>query len=163
MRDTGAIRPPFLFAMTSGSITVSKPIYTSAADAEAAFYDALAHSDLDKMMTVWAEDEEVVCIHPGGPRIAGLAAVRDIWRQLFASGSQLRVSIEHTVVSANPMAAVHSVYEHIGLEGDMREGPTIVATNAYIRGALGWRMVLHHASPMPALPDRGDAAPRVVH
>ncbi len=60
-------------------------------DAEAAFYDALERADLDAMMAIWAEDEEVLCTHPNGERIAGFAAVRESWRQIFASGQRASV------------------------------------------------------------------------
>jgi ketosteroid isomerase-like protein len=42
------------------------PLFATADDAERAFYEALAKSDLDAMMAVWSEDEETVCILPGG-------------------------------------------------------------------------------------------------
>lgn len=143
---------------------VSKPIYTSAADAEAAFYAALAQSDLDAMMSVWSEDDEVVCIHPDSPRLTGLAAVREAWRQLFESGVRLQVHTSHRVVSANMLLTVHNVIEHVAMEGDDRLHPPMVATNVYARGASGWKMVMHHASPTPEVPHTGGQdAPRIVH
>lgn len=157
---TGADRPRAFFPPPE---TVTKPIYTSAADAEAAFYDALARADLEQMMSVWAEDEEVVCIHPGGPRIVGLAAVRDVWRQILAGGERLTVNIAHRVVTANTMMAMHSVFEQISVARDGRRSAPIVATNIYLRGTLGWRMVMHHASPAPDPADFGELSPRVVH
>jgi len=39
----------------------------------------------------------------------------------------------------------------------------IAATNIYQRTAAGWRMVLHHASPVPEVPVRGEARPSVLH
>ncbi|QDF98202.1 DUF4440 domain-containing protein [Azoarcus sp. DD4] len=143
---------------------MSKPIYTSAAEAEAAFYDALARSDLEAMMTVWSEDEDVVCIHPGGPRIVGLAGVRETWRQMFAGGARLVIRITQQVVCANMMQTVHNVFEHIAAEDDDQLGPPIVATNVYARGATGWRMVMHHASPTPDMAELAShGTPRVVH
>ena len=142
---------------------MSKPIYTSSADAEAAFYDALARSDLDKMMSVWAEDDEVVCIHPGGPRLVGLSDIREIWRQMMANGARLDIEVSQAVVTGNAMMAVHSVFERISLAEAGRRSPLIAATNVYMRGALGWRMVTHHASPVPATDPLADLAPRVVH
>ena len=48
------------------------------------------------------------------------------------------------------LLSVHSVHEHIGLaSGDGGSAP-VVATNLYVRGALGWRMLVHHGSPAPA-------------
>ncbi|HXZ95937.1 MAG TPA: nuclear transport factor 2 family protein, partial [Burkholderiales bacterium] len=56
-------------------------IFPTPQDAEAAFYEAFESADLDAMMAVWAEDEEVVCVHPSGPRLTGIAQVRESWRQ----------------------------------------------------------------------------------
>lgn len=144
---------------------MSKTVFTSAAEAEAAFYDALARSDLGAMMEVWSEEEEVVCIHPGGPRISGLDAVRELWRQILASGMRLNVRTTHKVVVSNTLVqAVHSVLEEIAEAGSEPSGPPIVATNVYSRGVSGWRMVMHHASPTPDLMDfQHHGSPRVVH
>ncbi|MCK0512181.1 YybH family protein [Aromatoleum buckelii] len=131
---------------------MSKPIYTSVAEAEAAFYDALARSDLDAMMTVWSEDDEVVCVHPDTPRLVGLAAVRESWRQLFAGGTRLQVRTSHHVVCQNMLLTIHNVIEHVAVEGEDRLPPPMIATNVYTRGALGWRLVMHHASPAPENP-----------
>ena len=38
-------------------------------DVEAQFYEALQQADLEKLMAVWSDDEDIACIHPGGPRI----------------------------------------------------------------------------------------------
>ena len=38
-------------------------------DIEAAFYEALQTGDLEKLMGCWADEDDIVCIHPGGPRI----------------------------------------------------------------------------------------------
>jgi len=143
---------------------VSKPIFTSAADVEAAFYEALARSDLEAMMAVWSEDEDVVCVHPDSVRLVGLAAVRESWRQLFAGGARLRIQASQQVVSANMLLTVHNVMEHIAVEGDERLHPPMIATNVYARGALGWRMVMHHASATPEVANiSGQDAPRIVH
>ncbi len=143
---------------------MKKPLFSSAAEVEAAFYEALARSDLDAMMAVWAEDEEVVCIHPEGPRQVGLAAVRESWRQLFAGGIRLVVRTSHQVVSSSMLLTVHNVVEHVAVEGDDRLHSPMIATNAYMRGPLGWRMVMHHGSTMPEIPDlSGQDLRRVVH
>jgi len=67
--------------------TLSRPVFTTALEAEAAFYRALSEGDFEALMAVWSEEEEVVCVQPGGPRIVGLAAVREIWRQILADGA----------------------------------------------------------------------------
>ena len=139
-------------------------MFTSAKEAEAAFYEALAHADLEAMMAVWSEDEEVLCIHPGGARLQGLAAVREGWRELFEGNPRLDIRVMHGVTQNNIMVAVHSVLEFVGLHGDEQLHPPMIATNVYNRGADGWRMVLHHASPAPEERHVQDQdAPRIIH
>ena len=52
------------------------PIYTSPQDAALAFYQAFEAKDIDAMMAAWADDEEIVSVHPGGARHVGYDAVR---------------------------------------------------------------------------------------
>ncbi|MFN3986457.1 MAG: YybH family protein [Rhodocyclaceae bacterium] len=143
---------------------MSTRIFNSALEVEAAFYDALARSDLELMMSVWSEDDEVVCVPPDGGRLVGYAAVRSAWQQLFESGARLNVRVTHGVISNSMLLTVHSVFEHVAVEGDDRLAPPMIATNAYARGPHGWKMILHHASPGPELHAPDDsAAPRTVH
>jgi len=143
---------------------MTNPIFTSAEDAETAFYAALAHADIDSMMAVWSEDEEVVCVHPGSIRLIGLPAIRESWRQLFASGARISVSPTHPIRWLNVMTAVHTLHQHVHVEGDDRMHPPIIATNVFTRGALGWKMVMHHASPAPDMDNlHGNDSPHVVH
>ena len=129
---------------------MSVPIFTTAQDAENAFYEALERNDLDLMMAVWAEDEEIVCVHPAGARIAGQEQVRDSWRNIFASGQRLRVKVAQRVTLSAMRVEVHSVHEVITVVGEDVARAPMVATNVYLRTAAGWRMVVHHASPAPA-------------
>ena len=88
-------------------------IFATPQDCESAFYEALERSDLDGMMAVWSEDEDVLCVHPGGARITGLAAIRDVWRQMFAGGARLAVVVGQVVGTQAMMMAVHSVHEFV--------------------------------------------------
>ncbi len=151
---------------------VSSKIFPTAQDAENAFYEALERGDLDAMMAVWAEDEEIVCVHPGGERLTGQDQVRASWTKIFSGGSRVRVHISHQVAISGMMIAVHSVQENFSLEGEQR-GPQgrdsrpapIVATNVYLRTGAGWRMIVHHASPAPgqAEPPRRAGSPKILH
>jgi ketosteroid isomerase-like protein len=102
------------------------------------------------MMAVWAEDEEIVCVHPAGQRLSGQEEVRESWARLFAAGPRARVSVSNQVAISAMMLAVHSVHETFSVEGDPRPSVPILATNVYLRTAAGWRMIVHHASPAPA-------------
>jgi len=129
---------------------VSDKIFPTAQDAEAAFYEALERGDYETMVAVWAEDEEVLCVHPGGPRLRGTDEVLAQWKRIFEGGQRLQVRITHQVVIAGMMIAVHSVQENITIEGEGPSPHPVVATNVYQRIGPGWRMVAHHASPAPA-------------
>lgn len=139
---------------------ISKAIFATPEDVEASFYDALERADLEAMMSVWSEDEEIVCVHPGGPRVTGYAAVREAWRRVFERGIQLRIRLQAPTVVQGPFSAVHTVIELVDIPGEEQKHTPIVATNVFVRGAAGWRMVVHHASPAP--PDSIDE-PRILH
>ncbi len=136
-------------------------IFASPQDVEAAFYDALERSDLEAMMSVWAEDEDVVCVHPGGPRLVGYALIREAWRHMFANGARLTVRVAQQTTVSTPFAVVITVLEHIGSRDDENLRAPVAATNVYVRGALGWRMVAHHASAVP--PGSIGDAPKTLH
>jgi ketosteroid isomerase-like protein len=151
---------------------MSNTIFPTAQDAENAFYEALERADLDAMMAVWAEDEEIVCVHPGGERLTGQDQVRSSWAKILAGESRLRVHISRQVAISGMMIAVHSVQENFSVEResrgrqdtDLRPAP-VVATNVYLRTGAGWRMIVHHASPAPgqAEPPRREGSPKILH
>ena len=144
---------------------MSGKIFPTAQDAENAFYEALERSDLEGMMAVWSEDEDIVCVHPGGPRLSGQDQVRESWAKIFAGGAGPRVTITQQVAVTGMMIAVHSVHENFSVPGDARAQVPVVATNVYLRTAAGWRMIVHHASPAPAQPAPAprDTPPKLLH
>ncbi len=140
---------------------MSKTFFATPQDVETAFYEAIERADLEAMMQVWSEDEEIVCIHPGGPRLAGFDTVREAWRRIFNGNPRLRVQVTMLSAITNPFSAVHSLIEYFGLKDDMSQQAPVVATNVYVRGPTGWRMVVHHASPAP--PDSVIESPKILH
>jgi ketosteroid isomerase-like protein len=139
-------------------------IFPTPQDAEAAFYEAFENADLDAMMAVWAEDEEVVCVHPSGPRLSGIAQIRESWRQLFASGPSLRFHISGQQYLRGMLLSVHSVYENIAVTGESTPRSPVIATNIYVLTEKGWRMLLHHACAAPvSTKTSSDPAPTVLH
>jgi ketosteroid isomerase-like protein len=114
---------------------------------ETQFYEALQSGDIDKLMAAWSDDDEIACVHPGGPRLIGAAAIRASFESIFANGvvdaqpEKVRRVLSHS-------SAVHSVLERVQVMSS--EGPQsawVIATNVYLKGAQGWRLVAHHASP----------------
>lgn len=120
----------------------------SADDIEAAFYDAISRADLDAMMALWADDEEIVCIHPGGMRLIGHAPIRSAWEAIFKNGG-VPIHPVQLHVTHNLMTAVHSVAEEIHLPQGEQSDFHVVATNVYLKTPAGWRIVAHHASLAP--------------
>ena len=138
--------------------------FPTAQDAESAFYEAFEKGDLDAMMGVWADDDDVVCVHPGGPRLAGTEQIRESWRQIFAAGQALKFRLRELHALNGMTLVVHSVYEQITAGGEARMRAPVIATNVYMRTENGWRMVVHHASPAPAAPEaEGKRAPKTLH
>ncbi|MGD9870214.1 MAG: nuclear transport factor 2 family protein [Thauera sp.] len=142
---------------------VSKANFTTPQEAEAAFYRALAEGNFEALMEVWSEEDEVVCVHPGGPRIVGLAAVHETWRRILSGDTRLEIELTQSVATVSATMAVHCVVERLSVHGQTKRSAVLAATNVFVRGAHGWRMVLHHASPMQDQADFGDLSPRVVH
>jgi uncharacterized protein (TIGR02246 family) len=148
---------------------MSGRIFPTAQDAENAFYEALERCDLEGMMAVWAEDEDIVCVHPAGPRLTGQDQIRESWARIFSGGARARVHITNQVAISGMMLAVHSVHENFTIEGQPRSDAQpvpVVATNVYLRTAAGWRMIVHHASPAPAATQSAaprEAPPKMLH
>jgi hypothetical protein len=99
------------------------------------------------MMAVWAEDEEIVCVHPGGPRLVGYAAVRASWGELFASEMRLRLHLSGPLLLQTIAMAVQSVTEHVVVGEESESRGSVETTNVFIQTPVGWRLLAHHASP----------------
>lgn len=137
-------------------------------EVEAQFYEALQKGDLELMMAVWADDDEIVCVHPGGGSAVGMAAIRASFEAIFGNG----------VVPAQPEqvrrmqwlgGALHHLVERIEVPANEAEGSAeqtawVLATNVYVKTPVGWRMAAHHASPgsLHELPGPGEA-PATLH
>jgi ketosteroid isomerase-like protein len=116
-------------------------------DVEAQFYDALQHGDLARLMACWADEDDIVCVHPGGPRLVGMAQIRASFEALFSRGP-LRLRFEDIRRVDTLTSSVHNGVEKLGVTTP--EGPAevvAVATNVFHKTAQGWRLVAHHASP----------------
>ena len=122
------------------------PIYTTAEDAEEAFYDAIDRRDLDALMATWSEDDEIVCIHPTGQRMNGHAAIRESWRSIFESNPRFTVHIRSKVRWQSLLLCVHSIVETFHLEDERVVHGPMLTTNVFVRGANGWRLLARHTS-----------------
>ena len=119
----------------------------SSDEIESAFYEALQRGDIDQLMSCWADDDEIVCVHPGGPRLLGPVAIRAACEAMFSHCTvRARPAQVHRVVALS--SAVHSVVEQVEVMlPDGLHQAVVMATNVYHKTPEGWRMVAHHASP----------------
>jgi len=123
------------------------PSDTDVDELEQAFYEALRHGDLERLMACWADDDEAVCIHPGGVRLFGLQAIRESFREMLNQGGlHLEMQPLHRVHAGS--CSIHSVTERVEvMTGEGLQHGYLLATNVYVQTPQGWRMLVHHASP----------------
>ena len=119
----------------------------NADEVEAAFYEALHTGDIEQLMACWADEDDIVCVHPGGPRVVGPMAIRATFEAMFANGS-IRAHPERLRKIESVGSCVHHLIERVEVMSP--HGPQqawVIATNVYHKTTQGWRLVAHHASP----------------
>ena len=134
-----------------------KSLHATPEAVETAFYEALEAGDVDALMDCWSSDEEIACIHPGGPRLLGHHAIAASWREILSNGPITVRPTEPQIMQAS-LVSVHSVLSRVMalvktegvLPGTRPTQQTmavnVLVTHVFFKGADGWRMVLHHAS-----------------
>ncbi|HKK04255.1 MAG TPA: nuclear transport factor 2 family protein [Gammaproteobacteria bacterium] len=136
--------------------------FATAQEAETAFYAAFQRADLDAMQAVWLAADYVECIHPMGERLRGIEAVMAGWRRILEPGPVMSFELADVGYTQSGTLSIHTVTENITLrQGDQHLHSRVLATNIYVLTQAGWRLMLHHASPMPNR--EPEASPAVVH
>jgi ketosteroid isomerase-like protein len=115
--------------------------------ANRAFYDAFEARDIDAMSEVWEHSDRVVCTHPGWRILRGWGAVSGSWFALFGGPQRLQFILTNQAVSVAGDLAWVSLDEN--LLGERVSG-TVAAVNVFVRSDDGWKLVVHHASPVAA-------------
>ncbi len=118
--------------------------------ANGAFYEALQHLDLAKMDAAWWHEDWVKCIHPGWELIQGWDEIHESWESIFRSTEKMRVSVSRPFVKVLGDVAWVSCIENVTstFEGGFATA-VVEATNIFLRRAGHWRMIHHHAAPLP--------------
>jgi ketosteroid isomerase-like protein len=113
--------------------------------ANQAFYDAHEARDLDAMAAVWEHADRVVCVHPGWPILRGWEAVEDSWLRIFGGPGRNQFIVTNDIVTVAGDTAWVTLDENLVADGATG---TVAATNVFVRTDDGWRLTLHHGSPV---------------
>lgn len=99
------------------------------------------------MSDLWEHTERATCTHPGWSTLHGWAGISASFFALFQGDQQLQFILteEHAAVEGD--LAWVSVDENIL---SASAGGTAAALNLFARSDGGWRMVVHHSSPVAA-------------
>jgi uncharacterized protein (TIGR02246 family) len=129
------------------------PEQQSVSEANDGFYRALSERDLAAMTAIWFPADWAECVHPGGPALVGWDAIRDSWRQVL--GSTVTISVTPASVRiriVGDVAWVSCVERIAATDGTEIHSSLAQATNLFVRHDGRWRLVVHHASPVPYIP-----------
>lgn len=118
--------------------------------AQNTFYEALNRADIEMMEKVWVAGGRAKCIHPGWPAIKGWSSIKASWLTIFESGELASVETSDVTIDVGEKAAWVNCVEKLNHFVDGRVVVTLAqATNIFENTKDGWRMTLHHASPIP--------------
>ncbi|MCL2075536.1 MAG: nuclear transport factor 2 family protein [Betaproteobacteria bacterium] len=133
-------------------------------DVENAFYKAVNHGNLSDLLSVWAEEEELLCLHPNGTLLNSLENIRESWREILGGQTKIRLNFRRIGYWRGSMIAVHHLLEEMQSDSDDVSGIFRV-THVFMRGAYGWRMVCRHSSPVgnDFVMRQGAAGRRTLH
>jgi ketosteroid isomerase-like protein len=124
--------------------------------ANAEFYAAFEALDLGRMAAVWADGpyaEGLTCVHAGWPMLKGRSEVLRSWALIMANTPYIQFVLTDVTIYADQERAVVTCGENILTADDETElgllaAGTVVATNVFVRTPDGWKLWLHHGSPV---------------
>ena len=70
----------------------------------------MRRGDIERLMALWSDDDEICCVHPGGARLVGAAAIRASFEAMFGNGT-IDAEPHRVRRLESHSSAVHSVLE----------------------------------------------------
>ena len=117
--------------------------------ANAEFYAAFEASDLARMRNVWMDDDTASCVHPGWRVLRGTSRIMRSWALIFANTPYVQFFLTDVDVTVlGDVAVVRCVEGIMTSVADAEGDASVAATNVFLRHTEGWRLWLHHGSPM---------------
>jgi hypothetical protein len=123
---------------------------TLALEANRRFYDALSHLDQRGMEEIWLHEDWVVCVHPGWQMLRGWENVGESWRRILSGDIGYHIELDQVGVHMLGETALVTCVERIAVVSEERVDVSLAtSTNLFIHTSSGWKITLHHASPLP--------------
>lgn len=120
--------------------------------ANLAMYQAFEAADVDRMAAVWddVDPAALVCVHPGWPMLRGRDHVLRSWSAVMAGTDYIQFFLTDVAISVLGDTAVVTCTENVLTEvtEDGSGAGAVVATNVLLRRPDGWRVQVHHGSPV---------------
>ncbi|AXT83841.1 DUF4440 domain-containing protein [Aeromicrobium sp. A1-2] len=134
-----------------------------------AFYDAVETGDVDLMASLWVDDAETSCVHPGALPLRGTAQVLRSWTVLMANVGYIQFFLTDIQVVTFPRGADEPTTALVSCTENILSGEGLVSPEAFSGGKAvctsilvsrpgGWKFWSRHASPIAELivPDTKD-------
>lgn len=118
--------------------------------ANESFYKAFNKRDIEAMKRIWGSSENITCVHPGWPPIKGPERILNSWAGIFENSGNMEIRISDVRVLASKDLAWVSCIENLYTIAESGVlASQVFATNLFHIEEEAWRMVMHHASPVP--------------
>lgn len=118
------------------------------------FYNAFNARDLDAMKRVWGSHEKVTCVHPGWEPLNGVEPIMQSWQGIFKNSGNMNIEVADVNVTTSESLAWVSCVEKlytIATHGVLAS--KVFSTNLFQLNEGNWKMIMHHASPLPSSPE----------
>ena len=126
----------------------------SAITANEKFYKAFNARDLSAMKEIWSSHQNVTCVHPGWSPLNGFEPIIDSWQGIFKNSGNMDIQISDiNMLTSNDLAWVSCVEKLYTIASHGVLASQVFSTNLFKLNKDGWKMIMHHASPMPAMPE----------
>jgi ketosteroid isomerase-like protein len=117
------------------------------------FYAAFESLDLAQMEAIWLQEDWIECVHPGWDLLLGWEEVRESWMRIFANTQRVKIALSSVWAHVEGPLAWVACTEHVTSSFATGFDEVLVqATNVFVLRDGVWRLVVHHASPLPAKP-----------
>ena len=123
------------------------------------FYEAFNKRDIEAMKGVWGNDERITCVHPGWPPLKGFEPIMNSWEGIFKNSGNMEIQISDVrVLASEDLAWVSCIEKLYTIAESGVLASQVFATNLFHLEGDVWKMVMHHASPVPDIRETQDVS-----